>query len=1060
MEADVGAPPIFLHHHHRHHDAAEAKKRDFPWPSSSSSSPTFLYNQHLAGDWDPAMWNWDSQRFTANTPRHLPPGQAPERPRDMDEDTETLTLKLGGGLFNEEQPPPLPPPPPLPLQPVARPNKRVRAGSPGNHPVCQVDDCKALLTDAKDYHRRHKVCELHSKTAKALVANQMQRFCQQCSRFHPLSEFDEGKRSCRRRLAGHNRRRRKTQPDDSASRLTVPGSLENNGNGSMDILSLLTILARLQGKSTDKVCSSAPDKDHLAQILSKINSLPAPNSSSVLSSPKGLDLNAVQTSHVPATEQQTKQSSHQSSSSSTMDLLTVFSTALANSSPDTSLGAVSQGSSNSSRVDNTSAGHLQHLQTATDANLLAKSIQVPPSVGTTRSSSTLQSSIQASEHQEREVGPSLPLQLFSSSADDDSHLKFRGSSVKYLSSESSNPMDERSPSSSPPTVQKLFPLQSECKSLTNERMTAVCRKEDMMVEASTSCGWRTPLDVFRSPENQADRNLTFHTGHGYSSVPNRCDMQDRTGRIIFKLFDKDPSSFPVTLRTQILNWLSQCPSEMESYIRPGCVVLSIYTSMPSVAWDELEENLVQRVMSLIQHVDSDFWRSGRFLVQTNKQLASHKDEKVRLCKSWSTWIAPELTLVSPLAVVSGKEASLVLKGRNLTLPGTKIYCTYMGGYTSKEVLGSTHPGTLYDDSSTESFDFHGGLPKSFGRCFIEVEKGFKGNSFPLIIADDAICQELRLLESELEQETALTGTIAEYHGRPNSREDVLHFLHELGWLFQKMGSSSDSLLAEFSTTRFKFLLAFSVEHDWPALVKTLLDILVERSSIGDGLVQESLEMLLEIHLLAKAVKRRCRNMVNLLVNYSVQIDSSSEPRVFLFPPNSSGPGGVTPLHLAARMQGSDDMVDALTNDPQQIGLSCWNSIQDDSGHSPFAYALLRHNHAYNRLVATKLVDKLNSQVSIAVGNDETSLDKSWIIEDHNEPRPQTMQLTSCARCAMMESVRVKRIVHTRGLLDRPYIHSMLAIAAVCVCVCLFLRGLPDIGSVAPFKWENLDYGPR
>lgn len=26
---------------------------------------------------------------------------------------------------------------------------------------------------------------------------------------------------------------------------------------------------------------------------------------------------------------------------------------------------------------------------------------------------------------------------------------------------------------------------------------------------------------------------------------------------------------------------------MESYIRPGCVVLSVYTSMTSVAWDEV-----------------------------------------------------------------------------------------------------------------------------------------------------------------------------------------------------------------------------------------------------------------------------------------------------------------------------------------------------------------------------------------------------------------------------------------------------------------------------------------
>lgn len=67
-------------------------------------------------------------------------------------------------------------------------------------------------------------------------------------RFHPLSEFDEGKRSCRRRLAGHNRRRRKTQPEDVTSRLLLPVNSDNAGNGSLDIVNLLTLLARTQGK--------------------------------------------------------------------------------------------------------------------------------------------------------------------------------------------------------------------------------------------------------------------------------------------------------------------------------------------------------------------------------------------------------------------------------------------------------------------------------------------------------------------------------------------------------------------------------------------------------------------------------------------------------------------------------------------------------------------------------------------------------------------------------------------------------------------------------------------
>jgi hypothetical protein len=36
-------------------------------------------------------------------------------------------------------------------------------------------------------------------------------------RFHCLGEFDDGKRSCRKRLADHNKRRRKPQPNASTS---------------------------------------------------------------------------------------------------------------------------------------------------------------------------------------------------------------------------------------------------------------------------------------------------------------------------------------------------------------------------------------------------------------------------------------------------------------------------------------------------------------------------------------------------------------------------------------------------------------------------------------------------------------------------------------------------------------------------------------------------------------------------------------------------------------------------------------------------------------------------
>ncbi len=48
---------------------------------------------------------------------------------------------------------------------------------------CQVEGCTADLSSVlKEYHRRHKVCEMHSKTPNAVVGGREQRFCQQCSR--------------------------------------------------------------------------------------------------------------------------------------------------------------------------------------------------------------------------------------------------------------------------------------------------------------------------------------------------------------------------------------------------------------------------------------------------------------------------------------------------------------------------------------------------------------------------------------------------------------------------------------------------------------------------------------------------------------------------------------------------------------------------------------------------------------------------------------------------------------------------------------------------------------
>ncbi|RRT65074.1 hypothetical protein B296_00025571 [Ensete ventricosum] len=93
----------------------------------------------------------------------------------------------GGGSGSSSKPPPAsakdaaaPPPP-------GRKGKGVAQGGQQQPPRCQVEGCNADLTGAKAYYCRHKVCGMHSKAPKVIVAGLEQRFCQQCSSYPNFS---------------------------------------------------------------------------------------------------------------------------------------------------------------------------------------------------------------------------------------------------------------------------------------------------------------------------------------------------------------------------------------------------------------------------------------------------------------------------------------------------------------------------------------------------------------------------------------------------------------------------------------------------------------------------------------------------------------------------------------------------------------------------------------------------------------------------------------------------------------------------------------------------------
>ncbi|KAL0388715.1 UNVERIFIED_CONTAM: Squamosa promoter-binding-like protein 7 [Sesamum radiatum] len=129
---------------------------------------------------------------------------------------------------------------------------RVSGGAPVR---CQVPGCEVDITELKGYHKRHRVC-LRCANASAVVldgesksvrmfgrcgfiAFMMSSFSSQWRTasklapftdsslhfrvfleywFHLLSDFDEGKRSCRRKLERHNNRRRRRPSDSRGAR--------------------------------------------------------------------------------------------------------------------------------------------------------------------------------------------------------------------------------------------------------------------------------------------------------------------------------------------------------------------------------------------------------------------------------------------------------------------------------------------------------------------------------------------------------------------------------------------------------------------------------------------------------------------------------------------------------------------------------------------------------------------------------------------------------------------------------------------------------------------------
>ncbi|KAJ6334319.1 hypothetical protein OIU78_011251 [Salix suchowensis] len=794
--------------------------------------------------------------------------------------------------------------------------------------VCQVEDCGVDLSNAKDYHRRHKVCEMHSKASKALVGNVMQRFCQQCSRFHVLQEFDEGKRSCRRRLAGHNKRRRKTNPDTVGN----GSSMNDDQTSGYLLIRLLRILSNMHSNRSDETT----DQDLLTHLLRSLASHSVEhggrNLFGLLQEPRDLS---------------------------------------------------------------TSFGNSEQVMRMHDAN--------GANIQTTFS---LKPSIPNKFATYSEVRESTAVQVKMNNFD---------LNDIYVDSDDGTEDIERSPA----------PVNARTSSL--------------------DCPSWVQQDSHQSSPPQTSRNSDSASAQSPSSSGG--EAQCRTDRIVFKLFGKEPNDFPLVLRAQILDWLSHSPTDIESYIRPGCIILTIYLHQAEAAWEELCCGLGSSLSRLLDVSEDTFWRTGWVYIRVQHQIAFVYNGQVVVDTSLplTSNNCSKILSVKPIAITATERTEFLIKGINLSRPATKLLCAVEGNYmvqeNKQEVMDGVDSFEGHDE--VQCVKFSCSIPTVTGRGFIEIEDhGFSSSFFPFLVAEEDVCSEIRMLEGVLE----FTETDADFEEieKMEAKNQAMNFVHEIGWLLHRIQLKSrlghlDPSMDLFPLRRFKWLMEFSMDHEWCAVVRKLLNVL-HNGIVGTGEHSSLNVALTEMGLLHRAVRRNSR-------------------------PDVTGPAGLTPLHIAAGKDGSEDVLDTLTEDPGMVGIEAWKNARDSTGFTPEDYARLRGHYTYIHLVQRK-INKRQAVGGHVVLDIPSNLSNSNINEKQNEGLTSSLEIgqTASASRPIQRNCKLcsKKVVYgiaSRSQLYRPAMLSMVAIAAVCVCVALLFKSCPEVLYVfRPFRWEMLDYG--
>ncbi|CAI5465260.1 unnamed protein product [Closterium sp. Yama58-4] len=473
---------------------------------------------------------------------------------------------------------------------------------------CQVDGCDVLLSTLREYHQRHRVCEAHAKAGSVVHEGIVQRYCQQCGRFHPIGDFDEARRSCRRKLQRHNNLRKHkalkpptpaafplppSPPNTTADERASPEKSSSGGSGgdgaggetgaaSGEAETKRNVAVEaLRGRASDGIArggggENGPKLRHEGDFQGERvggerkvgRAMGVREEGEEVKQKLSLVADGAVSPHGAHAARKARETCNEHEAHGVLNADASASASMHSDTGD------SNGDAGTRRALGLARGNGDGGSAAAD----------PPGASPTApvtATRTPPSNIPMAR-----FAPPPPSPASRSLAGPLSFAPFTPFPVPPPQPISDPACPARTPAAAPPGALRQAPAEEEeSQQKQQEQQQQVKGRGQGMEKQQQSEGERQT----KQGSAQGEQREGVVAGDESAGRERAGEQHQRTGRISLKLYDWNPGDFPRHIRNQILEWLSCMPSDLEGYIRPGCTHLTLFARLPAHAWSQMEK---------------------------------------------------------------------------------------------------------------------------------------------------------------------------------------------------------------------------------------------------------------------------------------------------------------------------------------------------------------------------------------------------------------------------------------------------------------------------------------